>query len=545
MGWVRKKIMAETTLSELPRVDIGVAPKVANVVVPPPTQLGNNPASPPMKQPDPAPEFSNATIENTINRNYSQNNDDAQKALGVINKTLINPTPENKLEFAKHIEEKNALDKTGHINTQTQWGPVIASVLKGDYMGALKYYNGGPTRTEEAYSPIYGRAYKEFNSLGATGKIYNALTGKEIPPDVLNEIGQKGGYFQSKSDTSALQDPRYSAASDLVKKAMTGIPSALMDQTALAQQMAGTMSQVADGATQLKKLVMKKDNGFLDNFSKLDPKQREDFLSLTNEYFGTNKNATSAQALGANGSVNAQTGATAGINAGIGGGLGKTPGTPATGNNPAIPGSSGANLDISGNLGTSAANSVTNSANATANATKAVGESGQTQKSLQDRISGYLGGQPLNPQQFQDLQKYLATYQTLSATHDALVKNNLLAPGSVAISAPDPRISGRENAFVFANDTAKNAALASAYANYKAHLMNINAGQLPPAEDIINGFLDSKTFETIDKHFKQNHINYKTNAKEVKHSVGDIALDPLTNRPIKLNANGKWEHYSE
>ena len=548
--------MADQQLSELPKVDIGAASPVANVVAPapsaipeqptvPPVQLGSNPVVPPLKSPDPAPQFSTESIEKTVNKDFNPNNDQAQKALGVINKTLIKPTPENKLELARHIEEKNALDQDGHINTHAQWGGVIASLIKGDYMNAWKFYNGGFTRLEDAYSPVYGHAYKEFNGLGTTGKIFSK-DGKEIPFEVLNQIEKKGGYFQSKSDTSALQDSRYQAANQLVKEAMTGMPEALLKQTSLAQQMAGTMSQVADGASQLKKLVMKKGNDFLDNFSKLNSQQRQDFLSLTNTYFGQNQNASSGQAVGNNGSFTGQTGATNSVGGSLNGGFGGSSAVPPSGNNPGSPKVPGIGVDLSGNMGTSASNSATNSANATANATKAQGENTQTQQSLQDRISGYLGGQPLNAEQFQDLQSYLSIYQTLNSAHNELAKNNLLAPGSALVSAPDPRISGKENAFIFANDTARNAALASAYANYKTHLLNVNGGMLPPADEVVNGFMDSKTFKAIDNHFKQNFNNFKNKVSDQpQHKVGDIAFNPQKNRPVQLKENGKWEFINE
>ena len=104
--------MADQQLSELPTVDIGTASPVANVVAPapsaipeqpivPPLQLGSNPVIPPLKSPDPAPQFSTESIEKTVNKDFNPNNDQAQKALGVINKTLIKPTPENKLELAR------------------------------------------------------------------------------------------------------------------------------------------------------------------------------------------------------------------------------------------------------------------------------------------------------------------------------------------------------------------------------------------------------------------------------------------------------------
>jgi hypothetical protein len=556
--------MPDGQLSPLKKVDLGEAPQVTNVNAPapsaipeqpvvPPLQLGNNPSMTPMMAKSPPPAYSNEVIANSLTGSGAeQNNEDASKGIKIIQNVLTNPNPKNKLEAASHIEEKNKLDKDGHINTQTQWGGVIASLLNHDAMGAWKYYNGGPTRLEDAYSPIYGHAYKEFNANGTTGKLYNR-DGTPVDPTILAKIEKSGGYFQSKSDTSALQDAKYQGASELVKKAMTGLPSVLMDQTELATKMAGSMSEIVSGANKLKQLVVKPGNDFLNSIAQLPSDARQKLLSATNLYVGFNKGASAGQAAGANNSATGQLTNANSLGGSVGGsfgGGGAVPAVPPSAGNPAgspaIPGVKGIGVDINGNLSSSASNANTSSANTTANAARTQSESQQTQQALQDTINGFLGGKAINADQFYDLQTYLNLTSKIDQTHDYLKANNLMAPGSTMLSSPDPRLSGTQNAYILANEASKNASLASAYANYKAHLANITNGMLPEPSEIAAGFLDSKTFEAINNHYSENINNLKNGVKEQKkHKVGDIGFDPMSNKPIILNNQGKWVYYNE
>ena len=556
--------MPDGQLSPLKKVDLGEAPQVTNVNAPapsaipeqpvvPPLQLGNNPSMTPMMAKSPPPAYSNEVIANSLTGSGAeQNNEDASKGIKIIQNVLTNPTPKNKLEAASHIEEKNKLDKDGHINTQTQWGGVIASLLNHDAMGAWKYYNGGPTRLEDAYSPIYGHAYKEFNAVGTTGKLYNR-DGTPVDPAILAKIEKSGGYFQSKSDQSALNDARYLGASELVKKAMTGLPSVLMDQTELATKMAGSMSEIVSGANKLKQLVVKPGNDFLNSIAQLPFNARQELLSATNLYVGFNKGASAGQAAGANNSATGQQTNANSLGGSVGGafgGGGAVPAVPPSAGNPAgspaIPGGKGIGVDINGNLSSSASNANTSSANTTANAARTQSESQQTQQALQDTINGFLGGKAINADQFYDLQTYLNLTSKIDQTHDYLKANNLMAPGSTMLSSPDPRLSGTQNAYILANEASKNASLASAYANYKAHLANITNGMLPEPSEIAAGFLDSKTFEAINNHYSENINNLKNGVKEQKkHKVGDIGFDPMSNKPIILNNQGKWVYYNE
>jgi len=556
--------MPDGQLSPLKKVDLGEAPQVTNVNAPapsaipeqpvvPPLQLGNNPSMTPMMAKSPPPAYSNEVIANSLTGSGAeQNNEDASKGIKIIQNVLTNPTPKNKLEAASHIEEKNKLDKDGHINTQTQWGGVIASLLNHDAMGAWKYYNGGPTRVEDAYSPIYGHAYKEFNANGTTGKLYNR-DGTPVDPAILAKIEKSGGYFQSKSDQSALNDAKYQGASELVKKAMTGLPSVLMDQTELATKMAGSMSEIVSGANKLKQLVVKPGNDFLNSIAQLPSEARQKLLSATNLYVGFNKGASAGQAAGANNSATGQQTNANSLGGSVGGsfgGGGTVPAVPPSAGNPAgspaIPGVKGIGVDINGNLSSSASNANTSSANTTANAARTQSESQQTQQALQDTINGFLGGKAINAEQFYDLQTYLNLTSKIDQTHDYLKANNLMAPGSTMLSSPDPRLSGTQNAYILANEASKNASLASAYANYKAHLANITNGMLPEPSEIAAGFLDSKTFEAINNHYSENINNLKNGVKEQKkHKVGDIGFDPMSNKPIILNNQGKWVYYNE
>jgi hypothetical protein len=326
-----------------------------------------------------------------------------------------------------------------------------------------------------------------------------------------------------------------------------------MDQTELATKMAGSMSEIVSGANKLKQLVVKPGNDFLNSIAQLPSDARQKLLSATNLYVGFNKGASAGQAAGANNSATGQQTNANSLGGSVGGsfgGGGAVPAVPPSAGNPAgspaIPGGKGIGVDINGNLSSSASNANTSSANTTANAARTQSESQQTQQALQDTINGFLGGKAINADQFYDLQTYLNLTSKIDQTHDYLKANNLMAPGSTMLSSPDPRLSGTQNAYILANEASKNASLASAYANYKAHLANITNGMLPEPSEIAAGFLDSKTFEAINNHYSENINNLKNGVKEQKkHKVGDIGFDPMSNKPIILNNQGKWVYYNE
>jgi len=542
-------------LKPLDKVDLGVAPPVKNVDVS--SKLEEAPPPAPIIPQDPKPQFTTQSVDKSLEEPIKPDHKKAMEFLDASKNYFQSPTVENKFEMLKHVTDKTKSDETAHINTQTQWDGVLFSLLNHDYNSAWKAYNGGPTHEEEAYSPIFGKAIKQFNARGWTGKMFvkdeNGQL-QQIDPKQIDAIEARGGYFISPSDRTATEDKVYQGASENAKKAITGIPASIMEQNVTAQKMAGQMSQLHNNATQLKELVSNKDNGFLDRVAKLTGKEKFDLLRATNAYVGSTTGANAEQGASRGGSATGTQGATANFNAGLDLGLGGAKGVPpvpATGGNPAIPGAApspslGANAG--GALGTSSTNQATSSANATAGASVSSGSSAQTQQQLRDTINAYIGGGAETPQQFMDLQRYLALNQTVEDQYAQMVNAGVIPPGASGVTQHlDPLLGGRQSVMIKANEVQKLAALASAYQSFLDFQIQRYRGNLPPTEQLQQEWFNSKRFKGINNYYDTNIENIKAKNGKVNREFkeGDITIDPKTNRPMVYKKDGTKEYVNE
>ncbi len=523
---------------------------VKNVTVgmPPPEPVQLTPVTPnkvrSLVAPEPAKQFSDQSVINSITTAITADpldkpNIDAIK--GMIDWTK-NPNAENNQKVTKIIEDKNKEDLTGHINTQTQWGGVLASLLSHDYKSALKYFNGGPTRLEEAYSPVHGYAVKEFNQVGFTGRYFKKNEKGElapINPNLINDIEKKGGYFISQSDTTASSDPRYQGASSLAKQAMTGAPQIVLDQYTLAAQTANKASSYANLLQNRQNIILRKDqngkpvNTWLDSISKLEPGKLQRLYEAQNEYKTQSNNLTAGQRSGNAGNVQITDTESKNLSGSGNLGFGKNQLSPEGGISPSIGGG------ISGGISSSGTNAVGTSQTTGAETGQTAGIVNQIQQQFINKVQSIIGSQITSPQQFSDLQNYLSTTAEINNLASSLDLENK-APGTTAVSKMyDPLLTGRKNLMMQDLQGQKNAALLSSWESFLAKRINETNGQPGSRDQLAEEFSKTNTVKGINYHY-DNSMNTVLSGKGHLPKEGDITVNPKTHRP-EIFRKGEWE----
>jgi hypothetical protein len=451
----------------------------------------------------------------------------ANSSIKVVSDWKKNPTPENNIAFANVVKEKNDQDQTSHINTQTQWVPFIMSVLTGNLGSAYKYWNGGTTRTEEATSPLYkGKLFKEFNQIGATGRYFDE-NNKEIDPSVIKKLNEKGGYFISKSDTTAQNDPRYQSASELAKFAMTGIPKPVLDQYTKAAQVSNIASQYANANVQLRD-ILKKDPIIADIIGGMKAEDRSDLAGIHTKYQTLSNNASSAVRQGASGNVTgSQTaGQSMGANTGVGFD-GKVL-------NGSLGGSYGQN--------SSATNTVSNGSTAGQEANRSTGLSDQIQSDYKNEVERIIN-KKIDTSQFFAIQKYLALDSQIRSLEDQMhLEQN--APDTLALGQDiNPLLNGHQNAILRTFGAQHNAAINSAWASFLAKRINENNGDIGDMNENMDLFRKTNTYKGI-KYTYGNKIKHSFSEEKHVPKEGDIEVRMDNNMP-RVYKNGNWEDLNE
>jgi hypothetical protein len=528
--------------------------KVTNVVVgaspPEPTQL--SPVTPSnvrsLVAPEPAKQFTDKSVVNSLIKPddsdpYSNQNTEAMRTL--VNWTQ-NPNAENNQKVAKVIEDKNKEDLTGHINTQTQWGGVLASLLSRNYMGAWKFYNGGPKEYEEAFSPVHGYAVKEFNANGFTGRYFKKNDKGELAPldpNVINDIEKKGGYFISKRDTTASNDARYQGASDLAKQAMTGAPQIVLNQYKTAAETANKASSYANLLQNRQAILLRKDangqftNTFLDKIGHLNPAQLADLYQAQIEFKTLNKNLSTSQRAG--NAANVQLTDTENKKLGLQGnlGFGQNQLSPEGAIAPSVGGG------LTGGLSTSGTNAVGTSATTGAETGQSQGITNQIQQQFLNKVQSIIGEQIKTPQQFSDLQNYLSTTAEINNLASSLDLENK-APGTTAVSKIyDPLLSGRKNILLQDLQGQKNASLLASWESFLAKRINETNGQPSSRDQLAEEFAKTNTAKGIN-YLYDNRMNSVLSNKAHAPKEGDVTVNPKTHRP-EIFRKGEWESLNE
>jgi hypothetical protein len=441
--------------------------------------------------------------------------------------------PKEKLATTELVNKKIEADKEGHVNTHTQWAPFVLSVLSGNLGAAYKYWNGGPTRQVEAYNPTTGRAFKEYNQNGVTGRIFDA-NGNALTPEQIKKIDDAGGLI-SKEDTTAMQTGGFKNASEGYVQTMTGLRKPVLDQYAKSS----TLAKQASGLNNLieERIQLAKNATWMDAVAQLKPSKRQELFSLLSTQ-ATKTQGTSAETTGGKTvNIGGQKNVSEGENAGAEFGTGVKPGQAGAVGGVGIP---PAGLNAGGTIGGSNSSSAGNQVNVgerTGNVAGSTQSSSQLgQANIRSQIEGIINSK-IGDKEFSDLQRYIQLTGQIDAEH-AKMDTSEYIPGVTTEVKVDPMLSGRKNSLITDFTSQKNNAMTVAFNKYLATKLHQSNGEPLDASKVADEFMNTNVAKGIAYRF-DNLINEAKTGKVKEAAEGDIAVD-ARNKP-HIRKNGKWE----
>ena len=460
----------------------------------------------------------------------------------VIAQKLQQNNPESRIEVSKLINNKVEADKSNQsVNTHTQWAPFILSLIGGNSKEAYKYWNGGATRLEEAYTPTLGRVMKEYNWNGATNKYFD-VNNNPLNAEQIAQIDSKGGAI-SKFDSTAAQTAGFQNAGQAYQETMTGLRKPILDQ----YSRAASVSTAASSLNGLldERIKLAKTGNWMNIISGLPPEKRQELFTTAQQYATQSKGATTGEAESKGASATIGTtenlGNTVNVAAEISGkGAGIVPpgGAGGAGGAGGISGNTGISGSVGGSSGTGAQNQSGATAGAQSTSGATAGTSTQLQSALRNKIEGIIQGK-IGDQDFNNIQRYLQLTSTIDELQSA-AKLEQNVPGAVAVTKVDPYLTGSKNSMVTDLNSQRNVALASAWESYFAKKLhesggNINANTL---DQIKQDFLATNTAKGIAYRFDNNIKEIRSNTAH-KPAEGDVSINN-SNRPMVFK-NGQWE----
>lgn len=429
------------------------------------------------------------------------------KELWKIDKVLTTGgTSQDRQEVASHITKINDETKDYHPNMQPQWGGVVASLLSRNYMGALRYYNGGPI-VEESAKDVNGNEYYKSYNMNGDINVVKDKSGKELTAKEKQDLIARGGLV-SKSDRDAMLGINWKNPQANAELARLGLANAINVAYINANNAAQTASSSNNNLDE-QITLSKKIPHVLDYISKLPEKDRARILGIVNQYNTVNQQAGKQKesALGANASQNQQVGATIGL-----GGSAQVPGG-ALGGNVNVGGSSTAGTNIGAN------------ARATEGATTSAGTTVQVQQNLERALLQELQGAIKDPAELRDLLRI----QALNASNDEAYKSipiEAQPPGWSIIPETDV-LAGGKNAMLTNRVTQqKNNALMVEWNKeiYRAQREAVKTGQQFDINDLREKFAKSDIYKAINNTFL-NKLEFHLTGQAKKPEKGSLIVD--------------------
>lgn len=412
------------------------------------------------------------------------------------------------------ITKKNEADSEGHINTHTQWGGVVASLLKGDYVGAWKNYNGGPTRWEEGVTGSGEKVYKLYNARGYTGEMadtnYKPLTQRQ-----KLEYEERG--VVTKADRTAIEGAAFQSERNIGLSAKTGLAQPVIDSMKKSYETSLVASQTNNKISQ--SIDRLKKSPILDIVSKLTPEQRKDVFgsvqTMANQQAGTTTAA--GETKGASGTV------TKGGTANIGGegGVGKK---------------GAGNVGGSAGIGASATTQGTASQGTSAEAGTSATSGKQDVENMITKIQKYTQGAIKTPEELDAVRAYLQDTLVINQVNANLNAKDR-APGVVAVPPLEMGLTSRKESISNAYDMQRNNALDAAWAAFQSH--KVRSGQVGDMEANREEFMNSNTFRGINNKYD---ALKKANQTGQDHKPEDGFIDVGPNNRPRVWKDGKPEY---
>lgn len=397
--------------------------------------------------------------------------------------------PESRVRLAQAVVQQDKDNEVYRPNQKTQWDKVLVNVLSRNYNEALKWFNGGGVKEEEARDLNNNLYYKEVNELGATGRIRNR-EGKLLSNNEIKALDSQGGVFTANDEKSLKTLPwvngKYNA--ELANKALTSPVQLAMNDAFNAARTAGSANQNID--EQLKLTSGLKD--VLNHISALPEKRRQalfGYVSRLNQ-IGTSAGTTGENRLSANLGGQQTVGTTAGLSAGGAGGAGE-----------GVPPTTG---KIGGALGASGSGTVQSgvSGGAVSGATSSQNTTLQEQQTLQAAIMQELQG-VIRPEQFQSFMRL----QALNAANDLSYQNipaHVKPPTWRDVATTDPFSGGADAMLANRIDQQRNNALMAAWSKelYKSQREMAKTGKVMDIDKLADDFQKSDVFKAINNTYQ-------------------------------------------
>jgi len=444
-----------------------------------------------------------------------------------------NANSDDRLESANLVNKQIDMTKQGHLNTQMQILPMLGAFFGGNAKEALRYYNGGPVRQEEAFHPTLGRFIQERNMNGVTGRIFDTR-GNELSPQEIEKIDRSGGLM-SESNKAAMYTGTFQGASAAQKTLMTGMNSRVADAYANAVDTAKKGSVLSETLENQRRILTNKDNqAWLNALSSLPVQDRQKLFGFISSQSGVSTGKTEEASARQGAQVGGQESLTRNISGDIG--LGGRAGGGEAGAGVAPP---KVGLGVSG--GQSKTSGTQFSATAGTGATEAATQSQQeqVQKNVQSEIRRILQGKIENAQQFQDLTN-LALLEGQINQINASIKPENQAPGVREPIQADSTMSGPMVGVLNSMNTQRNIALNSSFANYMAQAIHKTIGSTEQKTDQEwrEEFQKSQTYKAINNTYDQKMDAVRNNRKFVPEE-GAVYVNK-NNRLVRW-VDGDWE----
>jgi hypothetical protein len=444
-----------------------------------------------------------------------------------------NASSDDRLQTANLVNKQIDTTKQGHLNTQMQILPMLGAFFGGNAKEALRYYNGGPTREEEAFHPTLGRFIQQRNLNGVTGRIFDT-NGRELDAKEIEKLDRSGGLM-SESNKTAMYTGTFQGASDAQKTLMTGMSSRVANAYANAVDTAKKGSVLSETLENQRRILTNKENQeWLNALNSLPPEQRQKVFGFVSSQSGisTGKTAEASSRQGAQ--VGGQESITRNISGDIGVGGRSGAGEAGAGVPPPKVG-----LGVSGGQSRTAGTQY--SATAGTGATEAATQSQQEQiqRNVQSEISRILQGKIVNPQQFQDLTNLALLEGQINQINSSIKPENQ-APGVREPIQFDSTMSGPMVGVLNSMNTQRNIALNSSFANYMAQAIHKTMGSTEQKTDQEwrEEFQKSQTFKAINNTYDQKMDAVKNNRKFVPEE-GAVYVNK-NNRLVRW-VDGDWE----
>lgn len=419
-------------------------------------------------------------------------------------------------KVADLIVQKNKADEEGHINTHMQVPGMLASALKGDWMGVWRYYNGGPTNFEEGTTATGEKVYKQYNANGFTGEMASGTNFKPLSQRERAEFETVKGGVITKRDRTAIEGSAFKNIQAIDIAAKQGLALPVVEAMKKSYETSQVASQTNNKITQ--NIDRLKNHPILDVISKLTPEQRKDVFGFT-QTMGTTATGKTTGESGSK-SVSATDQKTGSGNLGAGGAIGRK---------------GGPNASAEGGLAASNTKSATATENNAAEAGTTDSNARQNIETMITKIQKYTQGAIKTPAELDAVRAFLQDQATINQVNASIAPENR-APGVVSVPSIEMGMQSRKDAIANSYDMQRNNALDSAWAAFVAH--KVRSGDLGDNQANSEEFMQSKTFQGI-KYKYDSLINAIKSGKDHVPKEGDIDVGP-NNRP-RVYRDGNWE----